>query len=235
MKRSNQILSYTFTILALALLEILLSALYQAFPPRTLFWGQVIYYFSRILAVLPPFLMLGTALGAARIRSFSYALMFVAIYAGVFLLAQVPLSLIIYAADVTELYGVTLFSYMLSSVITSLIFLLALVLIYALFVQGKEINAGEDKIFTLRAPTARALFTAALILTVYNLVSETFSVIAHLKENLYILSGEDIFDITLAFLFILFLAVFCFVAGRMAERLFPTLPACDESADDFID
>jgi hypothetical protein len=240
MKKNNQILFYTLTLVGLALLEILLPVLYRAFPPRSLLGEQLIYHISRTLAVIPPFLMLGTAVGAVRARSFSHSLIFFFLYAGILLFTQVPLSLLSYAAaDTAVLYGPVLLSYMLSTALECLLFFLLLVLAYALFLQGKSSAAevGRDtRLFSLATGDARAILLTSLLLAAYNLVQETLRVLEHLKLKLYVLSGEDVFDITLAFFFIFFLAFFCFVTGRVASRLFPTAPADEENADaDFIE
>ena len=141
-----------------------------------------------------------------------------------------------YLSDTTAYYGVVLFSYMLSSLITALLFFLLLVLGFAIFLQGKKDLAPKERIFSVRDGGAAVLWTVAGLLTVYNLVTEVIDILSYAKDKLYILSSEDIFDMLLSILFTLFLCVFCFVTGRMAERWLPTvLPEEDENeADDFL-
>ena len=238
MKRSKQILFYTLTLVGLALLEILVSVLYQAFPTQSILGTRLFHIVSRILAVIPPFLMLGTAIGAIRARSFSHALTFFFIAVGILLFAQVPISLFSFAAatDPTVLYGEVLATFMLSTAIECVLFFLVLVLVNAVFLQGKRPSSEEsDRLLTLKSDSARAVMLASLLLAVYNLAQELIAFFRELKGNLGILTSEAAADLLMAVLFLLFLAFFCFVTGRVGERLFPTAPADDENTDaDFI-
>lgn len=234
MKQSKQILFFSLSIVGFAVLECLLTALFSPLLEESVFLTRVFPYVARVLAVIPPFLALGTAVGAIRVRGLGYSFLFIGIYAAVALFSQIPLSLFSYSAADSAPYGLLLLSYMLSGGATVFLFALALLLGYALFMQNERVSE-DTPFFSLLGNDARVLALAAALLTVYHIVREVIDIFVYLKEHLYIIAGADLLSMVLSLFFFLALGVFAFVTGRAAERLFPTsLPSEPTEEDDFI-
>ena len=233
MKQSKQFLFFTLTLVGFAALECVLTALLSPLLEESLFLTRVFPFLARVLAVIPPFLALGTAVGAVRTRSFSYGLAFFGIYATVTLFFRIPLSLIEYSPVYSAPYAVLLLSYMLSAIVTVLLFFLLLLLGYAIFLRDGE--AVDAPLLSLRGGDAKALALAACVLTLYHLVREVIDIFAWAKDNLYIISAEDLISMLSSLLFFLLLGVLCFTTGRVAQRVFKTLPPVEPSDEgDFI-
>ena len=234
MKQSKQILFFTLTVALFAAIECVLTALLAPLLAESLFLTRVFPFIARLLAVIPPFLAIGTAVGAIRVRGLAYSFVFLGIYAGISLLSQIPLSFFAYSASDSAPYALLLFSYMLSAAVTALLFVLALLLGYALFMQGKRISV-DTRLFSLEEGAARTVALASALLTLYHIIREIIDIFVYFKEKLYIVTGEDIFSMALSLLFFLALGVFCFSVGRVSERVLPTAPPAEASVEeDFI-
>ncbi|MBE6655592.1 MAG: hypothetical protein E7609_01820 [Ruminococcaceae bacterium] len=234
MKQSKQILFFTLSVVGFATFECLLTALLSPLVEESLFLSRIFPYAARLLAVIPPFLALGTAVGAIRVRGLGYSLLFIGIYAAVSLFAQIPISLFAYSEADSAPYALLLFSYMLSAAVTALLFLFALLLGYAIFLQNERVSE-DTPLFSLQGKDARALALAAALLTLYHLIREVIDIFGYVRDNLYIVAWEDLLFMLLSLFFFLALGVFCFCTGRVAECIFstaPSLPASEE--DDFI-
>lgn len=221
MKPSKQFLFFTLTVFGFAAVECVLTAFLSPMLEESLFLTRVFPFVARVLAVIPPFLAIGTAVGAVRTRSFSYGLAFFGIYAAVLLFSQIPLSLLAYSPESSAPYAVLLLSYMISATVTALLFFLALLLGYAIFLRDGEYTESTP-LLSLRGGSARAIALVACILTLYHLVLEVIGIFTWAKENLYIISAEDLISMLFSLLFFLLLGVFCFVTGRVAELVFKT-------------
>ena len=232
MTTAKRILPYTLTLAALALLEILLSAFVVPSLAKNATAAELFSLFFALLAVLPPFIALGASVALLRTRPFSHVLFPMAIYAGIDLFAAIPLSLLSYSVAYSAPYGLLLASYMVSSLVTSLLFLGALLLGYALFLQGRGETAYDARVFSLTDPFARPLLLAAALLTLYHLVREVIGMIDYAKERLFVISARDVLFMLLYLLFFLLLGVFSFAVGRMAERVLPPVLANAEADDD---
>ena len=229
------LLFFTVALFVLFALEIGISFLIMKFPPSKAALILLTFYGNSFLAVLPLSLTLGAAISAARRYSLPFSFFFFGIYTFLSLIAQVPLSLIAALGDDIDLFSTILFSSMITTVINSLLFFFLFILGYAFFCLGARAR-DDDRLFTLRDSGARVLLLAGGLLSLYRLISEIFSVHAHLKSNLYIVSAGDIFDIVLALVFPFLLCFFIFVMGRLAERLFPTaIPEeAENDEDDYL-
>ncbi len=224
MKLSKQILSFSLILAAFSLLECAVAVLFpRGIATGSLAFDMLFYYLFQALAVIPPFLALGVSVGAIRARGFSFALVFVGIYAAIDLFVQVPLSLLAYTEAYSAPYGVLLLTYMLSSAVFSAVLLLSLLLGYALFMRGKGDSAAGG-IFSLRDGGARVLCLSAGIFTAYRLIIRLADILSYAKSKLYILSAEDILDFGAAILFPFLLGTLSFAVGRFAERLLPSAP-----------
>ncbi len=233
MKQSRLFLFFTLTLCGFAVLECVLTALLSPLMEESLFLTRVFPFVARALAVIPPFLAIGTAVGAIRTRSLSFGLAFFGIYAAVTLFFQIPLSLIAYSPAGSAPYALLLVSYLLSAAVTVLLFFLALLLGYAIFLREGE--ATDAPLLSLRGGDARALALIACILTLYHLVREVIDIFAWAKNNLYIISAEDLISMLFSLFFFLCLGVFCFLTGRIAERVFQAAPPNDVTDEgDFI-
>ena len=234
MKQNKRILFFILTVLGFSLLECLLTALLSPLVTESLFVSRVFPYFTRLLAVIPPFLALGAATEAIRVRGLGYATLYIGIYAAHSLLAQIPLSLIVYTESYSAPYGTVLFSHMLSATVTALLFFLFLLLGYAVFMQSERVSE-DTPIFSCRGRDARVILLASAILTLYHGLRELIDFFVYLRDKLYIVSGEDLLSILFSICFFLALGVFCFFTGRLSERFFPTLPPEEITGeDDFI-
>ena len=234
MKQSKQILFFTLSIVGFAVLECLLTALLSPMLEESVFLTRVFPYVARTLAVIPPFLALGAAVDAIRVRGLGYSFLFIGIFAVVTLFSQIPLSLFSYSAADSAPYGILLLSHMVSGIVTVLLFALALLLGYALFMQNERVSE-DTPFFSLAGNDARVLALAATLLTVYHIVREVIDIFVYLKEHLYIIVGTDLFSMVLSLFFFLALGVFAFVTGRAAERFFPTVPPEEPAPeDDFV-
>ena len=234
MKPSKQILFFTLSVAGFAALECLLTAFLSPLVEESLFLSRSFPYIARLLAVIPPFLALGTAVEAIRVRGLGYAYIYMGIYAGVTLFAQIPLSLVAYDPSYSAPYAVLLLSYMLSAVVTVALFSLFLLLGYALFMQNE--TASEDTpIFSLQGKDARVLALGAALLTLYHLILEGIGIVEYINDRLGIITGEDLFSMAFSILFFSALGVFCFLVGRISSRLFPAPYAIEgKEEDDFI-
>lgn len=231
MKQSKRILFFTLTVAGFALLECVLTALLSPHVADSLFLSRTFPYLARLLAVIPPFLALGAAVEAIRVRGLGYSLLFIGIYAATSLFSQIPLSLIEYSEAYSAPYAILLLSYMLSAAVTALIFLLALLLGYTLFMQSEQVSE-DTPLFSLKGRDARVLLLVSGLLTLYHLIREGIDVVLYLKNKMYIIAGEDILSILFSFCFFLALGAFCFTVGRVAERLFPTMPRREHSEEE---
>ncbi len=224
MKASRQILVFSFVLLGFWLLSPAVTALSGVLPADSIFLSQLFLYFSRLLTAIPPFFMLGVATGALRVRGTAYAVALVGIYAGLDLFLQVPLTLLAYdSAASSAPFWLILLSELLSSALSCAIFLLFLVLGYALFMQGRQCDKTAP-LFSLRDGSARVLGLCALAFTLYHLIYEIIDMVSYASDKLYILSSEDILDMGISLLFFLFLGFFVFFVARLSERLLPTPP-----------
>ena len=222
MKQSKQFLLFSLTLFGFAAVECVLTALLSPLLEDSLFLTRTFPFVARALALIPPFLTLGTAVGATRVRSLSYALSFFGIYAAVTLFFQIPLSLLAYSPANSAPYAILLLSYMISALATVLLFFLSFLLAYAIFLKEGE---GENApLFSLNGGEARAVALCALILTLYHLVREVIDIFAWARDNLYIISAEDLISMLFSLFFFLVLGAFCFATGRVATHLFPTAP-----------
>lgn len=221
MKQSKQFLFFTLTVLGFALLECLLTAILSPYLSESLFLSRTFPFVARVLAVIPPFLALGAAVEAIRVRGLGYSMIFIGIYAMIALLSQIPLSLISYTEDLSAPYALLLFTYMLSAAVTALLLFLALLLGYMLFMQN-ETTSEDTPILSLEGRDARVLLLVSAILTLYHLIRETIDIVGYIRDQMNIVSGDDVLSIILTICFFLALGVFCFVTGRVAGRLFPT-------------
>ena len=233
MKRSRSFLFFTLSIFGLAVLECLLTGLLSPHLEDSLFLSRVFPYVARVLAVIPPFLALGATVEAIRVRGLGYSLIYMGIYAGITLFAQIPLSLISYSPANSAPYAVILFSYMLVALVTVLLFVLSLLLGYAIFMQNDRVSE-DTPLFSLKGNDARALMLAAALLTAYHVIREIVSVFKYLKDKMYIVTGEDLFSMLFSLLFFFALGVFCFLVGRVSGRVFPTPPLTENEGSDFI-
>lgn len=233
MKQSKQLLLFSLILVGFSVLECVLTVVFSPLLEKVALLATVLPFLFRALAILPPFFTLGIAFCAVRVRSFPYALSFLGIYAMVYLIAQIPLSLAAFLSASTASYGTILFSYMLTATITALLFLLLFVLGYALFLQGAS-DTPPTAIFTLSDSEGRALALAASLLTLYSLVREIIDILAYAKDKLYILTGEDLISMLVSILFFLALGVLGFAAGREAPRILPTAPLFTDEEDDFV-
>lgn len=231
MKQSRSFLFFALSIVGFAVLECLLTALLSPNLEDSLFLSRVFPYVARVLAVFPPFLALGAAVEAIRVHGLGYSLIYMGIYAGVTFFEQIPLSLISYSPANSAPYAVILLSYMLVAFVTVLLFFLALLLGYAIFMQN-EIVSEDTALFSLKGNDARVLALAAALLTAYHIIQEIVDIFAYLKDKLYIITGEDLFAMLLSILFFLLLGVLCFCVGRVSGRLFPTPIAIEATEDD---
>lgn len=223
MKQSRTILFFALTVLGFSLLECVLTALLAPHVSESLFLSRTFPYLARLLAVIPPFLALGAAVEAIRVRGFGYSVLFIGVYAAISLFSQIPLSLIAYSEAYSAPYALFLFSYMLSTAVTALLFFLILLLGYMLFMQSEQVSE-DTPLFSLAGRDARVLFLASALLTVYHIIRETVDVAAYIKDKMSIITGEDILSMLFSYCFFLALGAFCFLTGRLSERLFPTLP-----------
>ena len=234
MKQSRCLLLFSLTVGGFALVECLLTALLSPYVAESLFLSRSFPYLARLLAVIPPFLAFGAAVEAIRVRGLGYSLIFLGIYAGISLFFQIPLSLIDYSEFYSAPYVLLLLSYMLSAAVTALLFLFALLLGYALFMQN-DLSTEDTPLFSLKGHDARALFLASGLLTLYHIIREIIDVTLYLRDKMYIITGEDVLSILFSFCFFLALGVFCFLVGRTSGRLFQALPPEEISdEDDYI-
>ena len=233
MKASRQILLFSFTLVGFWVLAPALSALLGLVSPDNVFLSQLLFYLSRLLTAIPPFFMLGVAVDALRVRGMGYAIALAGIYAGLDLFLQVPLSLLTYDSVASSApFWLILLTALLSSLLSSAIFLLFLILGYAVFMQGRP----EDKkapLLSLGDGSARVLGLCALAFTLYHLIYEIIDMVSYAKDKLYILSSEDILDMGISLLFFLFLGFFVFYAARLSERLLPTAPTAKDEDESF--
>lgn len=233
MKTSRQILIFSFILVGFGVLAPALSALLGLVPPDNVFLFQLLFYLSRLLTAIPPFFMLGVAVGSLRVRGMGYAIALAGIYAGLDLFLQVPLTLLTYDSVASSApFWLILLSELLSSLLSSAIFLLFLILGYAVFIQGRQ----EDKkapLLSLGDGSARVLGLCALAFTLYHLIYEIIDMVSYAKDKLYILSSEDVLDMGISLFFFLFLGFFVFYAARLSERLLPTMPTAEDEEESF--
>ena len=232
MKQSKQLFLFTLILLSFSLLECVFTAVFSPMLEKSVFLSTVLPFVFRLFAVTPPFFALGLAFAALHVRSFSYGLSFLGIYAMVALITQIPLSLLAFVSAESASYGPILFSYMLTATLTALLFLLFFLLGYALFLQGD--TRDSNAVFTLACGDARAMALSASLLTLYTLIREIVDMIAYAKDKLFVLTGEDILSMAFSLLFFTALGVFCFLVGRIAGRILPTIPLEINEEDDYV-
>ena len=231
MKSSKQILIFSLVTVGFWVLTPALSALMGVLPSESLWLSQILFYLTRLASAIPPFFMLGVAVGALRVRGMGYAMALLGIYAGLDLFLQVPLTLLTYDSVASSApFSLILFAELLAEALSATVFLLLLVLGYSAFMQGRKQGNGAA-LFSLGDASGRILGLCALIVTLYNLVYEIVEIVRYAKDKLYILSGEDILDIGISLLFLLFLGFFLFFVARLSERLLPTLPPDDSDEE----
>lgn len=221
MKQSKRILIFALSVAGFALLECLLTALLSPHISESLFLTRIFPYLARLLAVIPPFLALGAAVNAIRVRGLGYSLLYLGIYAAIALFSQIPLSLISYSEEYSAPYALLLLSYMLSAALTALLLLFALLLGYALFMQSEH-PSEDTPLFSVAGRDARMVLLTSSLLTLYHLIREAIDVVSYLKDKMYIITGEDVLSMLFSFCFFIALGVFCFFVGRISGRLFPT-------------
>ena len=231
MTTAKRTLPYALTLFAFSLLEILLSAFVSPLVAKNATAAELFSLVTALLAVVPPFLATGTAVALLRTRTFSYALFPMGVYAAIDLFTAVPLSLISYSAATSAPYGLLLASYMITSAVTSLLFLAALLLGYALFMNGKPVAEASARILDTSDAGARPVLLSAALLTLYHLVREVVGMVRYAQDKLFVLSARDLLFMLLYLIFFLLLGVFSFAVGRLSERLFPVL-LIEEDAED---
>ena len=237
MTTAKRTLPYVLTLSAFAVAEILLSAFVFPLVAKNATAAELFSLLSALLAVVPPFLAIGVSVPLLRTRPFSYALFPMGVYAAIDLFTAVPLSLISYSAASSAPYGLLLASYMITSAVTSLLFLGALLLGYALFMNGKPFTDASARIFDISDVGARPVLLIATMLTLYHLVREIIGMVRYAQDKLFVLSARDLLFMLLYLIFFLLLGVFSFAVGRISERIFPPLLLEDgedtEEADDY--
>lgn len=237
MIKAKRILPYTLTQAALALLEILLSAFVTPLLVKSATAAELFSLLFALFAVIPPFLALGMGTSLLRTHPISHALLPLIIFGGIDLFAEIPLSLIAFTTADSAPYGVLLASYMITSVVTTLLFVGVLVLGYALFLQGDKATSREGGIFSLSDAYARPVLLASALFTLYRVIREVIGMVEYARDRLFVISARDVLYMLLYLLFFLLLGVFSFAVGRISERIFPPLLLEDgedtEEADDY--
>lgn len=238
MIKAKRILPYTLTLAGFALLEILLSAFVAPLLVKNAVAAELFSLLFAMLAVIPPFLAFGMATELLRTHPISHAILPLAILGGIDLFAEIPLSLIAYTAAGSAPYGVLLASYMITSAVTTLLFLCVLVLGYALFLQGDKATSREGGIFSLSDAYARPPLLAAVLFTLYRTVREVIGMVEYARDRLFVISARDVLYMLLYLVFFLLLGVFSFCVARLSARILPPIlakEAEDDEEEDYED
>lgn len=263
MKPIKQISLFTLALALFALLACVAALIVDFFPPKDAAAIIPTQYLTALFASVPFFMTLGTAIGAARRGSLSFAFCFFGILAFVFMLAQVPIALIdsllhvegipsfgvillqqmaippidhVFYPELSTPFGIVLLSYMFYTAVNVVLLLVVFLLAYAIFLSAGR--AEEDgRLFGLRDGGARALLFASGAFSLARLGTELLQIVLYIRNEKHgLVHAEDLFDMTLATLFPFLLFFVTYLVGRLAERLFPTaLPDAEEDEDDAED
>ena len=224
MKPFKQIALFTLSMAILTVIQIVLSAILTVFKDTILdhtVLTLLANYTERLIAVLPPVLTFGVAIGAARRQPLSYSFFFFGIYAVLALMAQVPITLISYSPENSAPYVLILISGFAAALLSVLLVACVFLLTYALFIHGGHARE-EGRFFSFRDSGARCLWITAALFALYYLGADVLLIVEHLRENLGILNPEDLFTMPLAVFSAPCLLLFGYAIVRLSERLLPT-------------
>ena len=179
-----------------------------------------LYYFTKALAVIAPFLMMGGVAYAMCEGSFLSSLPFFGIYTAVRILLQFPLSLYEYSESLSSPYLLVLVVYLLTAILNAAVFFFLLLLGYLLFVRRG--GGHEKRFFGISGADTRTLWLAVAVIAVQDTVVFAVGFIEHLKGKLWIFDWADLTDALFSIAFIGLCALLSFAAGRFAMRAFYT-------------